>query len=479
MDNNSKVNINSKLTKAQKREQTKLVREKLNAYIIQTSVRKFLYRQRLKAKNNLQNHINSPTYKDDESKESKPYDLFVDNAEEEKLQTFKRVPFDNLNRVQFHVDGAIGLPISCTMTRVVAKLYTPEGRKQVGEYSEGYSQPESLALNPVYDMFMTWPGVCIYITVTWNLHLLIAYLLYITSTASLLDDTQTIIVRIDTLERSTLDPCTVGYAVIKLCSDTEGKQPVKGAKKKTTSYLNAGSFRIPIILGKLPSWCPLDEESIEGLPTLPGGYLEVRLFDAAVEIAQDILKPTTSTNSKFSTADVKAIDSCAELLYTSCSDPVTLKRLQQTNRLAVPHLKESSGKALVMGELINKLDYLQMSIAISNWMRSIMPEQSKMNQILSPNYIRFYDDSLGVSISVDMLYNMPKRPIIAPKLSMLGYKVMAKYLRATNSSWKETDEGDDPVYILDDCSEMWDSSRSCERCHVYLDLPKDAKYVKS
>jgi hypothetical protein len=168
------VNTNTKqLTKAQKREQTKMLREKINAYIIQTCVRKFLYRRRkLKFFLQEEEHRNQrkPIVDNETKNVVEPIEEEVrniksprpengdDNAEEEKLEAFERIPFENLKRVQFFVDGSDGLPCACTMSRVVGKLFNSDDRKQIGEFSESYSDPESLATAPNFNLFMTWQG---------------------------------------------------------------------------------------------------------------------------------------------------------------------------------------------------------------------------------------------------------------------------------------------------------------------------------
>jgi hypothetical protein len=80
-----------------------------------------------------------------------------DNAEEEQLEAFKRVPFAQLRRVQFCVDGAEGLPVSCTATRVSCRLLQQD-RTPLTEAGESYSDPETPVSSPDYDLFLTWKG---------------------------------------------------------------------------------------------------------------------------------------------------------------------------------------------------------------------------------------------------------------------------------------------------------------------------------
>jgi hypothetical protein len=80
-----------------------------------------------------------------------------DNAEEEKLEAFKQIPFDDIKRVQFCVDNAVGLPVNCTVTRISCRLLQQD-RTPLSEAGESFSDPESPVTSPEYDMFMTWKG---------------------------------------------------------------------------------------------------------------------------------------------------------------------------------------------------------------------------------------------------------------------------------------------------------------------------------
>lgn len=66
------------------------------------------------------------------------------------------VLFSKMFSVQFHIDSAIGLPVSSTATRVSAILITPD-RKQVGDATlSSFSQPSSDYMSPKYDLHMSW-----------------------------------------------------------------------------------------------------------------------------------------------------------------------------------------------------------------------------------------------------------------------------------------------------------------------------------
>ena len=80
-----------------------------------------------------------------------------DNAEEEKLADFKKIPFASIKRAQFYVDNAVGLPVNCTATRVSCRLLKQD-RTPLSEAGESFSDPSSPVSSPEFDLFMTWKG---------------------------------------------------------------------------------------------------------------------------------------------------------------------------------------------------------------------------------------------------------------------------------------------------------------------------------
>lgn len=80
-----------------------------------------------------------------------------DNAEEEKLEDFMKIPFEQIKRVDFCVDGAVGLPVNCTATRVSCRLLQQD-RIPLSEAGESFADPETPVTSPAYDLFMSWKG---------------------------------------------------------------------------------------------------------------------------------------------------------------------------------------------------------------------------------------------------------------------------------------------------------------------------------
>lgn len=81
----------------------------------------------------------------------------ADDNDEVKLESYRQVPFSDMNRVQFCVDGAVGLPINCTASRVSGQLMLPN-RQRLGPLLSSLCDPDSSMCCPKFDLFMTWRG---------------------------------------------------------------------------------------------------------------------------------------------------------------------------------------------------------------------------------------------------------------------------------------------------------------------------------
>ena len=77
-----------------------------------------------------------------------------------KLERYDNVPFDHLKRVNFLVDGAVGLPCNCTVTRVTSRLIYPD-RREVACVASGdtLSDPDMSCFSPTYALSSTWEGI--------------------------------------------------------------------------------------------------------------------------------------------------------------------------------------------------------------------------------------------------------------------------------------------------------------------------------
>jgi hypothetical protein len=169
----------------------------------------------------------------------------------------KDLAFERVELLQFCIDGAVGLPLCATATRVTARLLD-HNRAQIGVPSSStVSQPDSRTEEPRFDLQASWRG-------------------------SSLVPTVTIVCRIDTLEKPYLQPRCIGFAVLKLCVDKNGVQPDPN-RHYDEIYLNAGQFLLPIVYGSVPSNGVFSESMMDRLPHIYDAYLSVRLFDPSIE----------------------------------------------------------------------------------------------------------------------------------------------------------------------------------------------------
>jgi hypothetical protein len=115
--------------------------------------------------NNYQdNQPTSDYYQEEESEYHDFYkakdrmNLSYDEGESTKLKELNRIAFETISSIQFCIDGAIGLPVSATATRVTARLLAGD-RSQVGDStSPNFCDPDSDVVNPQFDLQMIWKG---------------------------------------------------------------------------------------------------------------------------------------------------------------------------------------------------------------------------------------------------------------------------------------------------------------------------------
>jgi hypothetical protein len=174
-----------------------------------------------------------------------------------EIQRMQHLLFEKISSIQFCIDGAVGLPLSTSATRVTARLMASD-RSQVGDPSApSFSQSDSDALAPLYDLHMGWRG-------------------------RTLQPSLTIVCRIDTLERPSLTAKCIGFAALKLCVDERGLQPSPELEHDQV-FLNAGQYLLPIVYGSVPIDTVFTEAIMDKLPHIHNAFLRVRLFDPNVE----------------------------------------------------------------------------------------------------------------------------------------------------------------------------------------------------
>lgn len=375
----------------------------------------------------------------------------VDDNDEQLLESYNQVPFNKLQRVQFCVDGAIGLPVNCTASRVSAQLMEPT-RHRLGPLMSSYTHPDSPMANPRLDLFSTWRK------------------------EDLVSPTLTILCRLDTLERPSLKSVAVGYAALKLCVGPSGLQPV-GNEPLGDAKLNAGKFYIPINIGSIPEWGLLNEELIESLPPLPGAFLCVRLFEATTDSpsAHQIPLPNSDdpvNGSNFGSGP-RDVGTVADSLYGSkVTDRNMIEKLQP-----LPLLNSPVGKDFQMGKDISPEDRKQLMILLGDWIRATFTPYDEVNEYVNKKFLLRYEDSIGFLASTDGLHNMPPMRNAKPG-AVVGYKVGFRYIcgEGKPSPW-DGDPGDDPDHIIDDMSLQWDFEKSSQKNLVFLDGFRPIRYT--
>jgi hypothetical protein len=79
-------------------------------------------------------------------------------GESRAVKELKHLSFETISSIQFCIDGAIGLPVCSTATRITARLLTAD-RSQVGDPSPPtFCDLDSETFNPIYDLNMSWRG---------------------------------------------------------------------------------------------------------------------------------------------------------------------------------------------------------------------------------------------------------------------------------------------------------------------------------
>jgi len=196
-------------------------------------------------------------------------DLCIDDS---VIEPFQRVTLDSVETVELCVDGAVGLPVNCTATRVSARLICPD-RTQAGLSAEPNNCfADSPCFSPTFDLQMRW------------------------KLEKKVPATVTVVIRVDTLERPSMVAKTVGYAPVKLAFTDKGLQPTPedeaswrssraaGGSSGPNIYLNAGQFLVPMYHGVVPTSKTLTQSLIEtSLNRIPGAFVKVRLFDAKID----------------------------------------------------------------------------------------------------------------------------------------------------------------------------------------------------
>eukprot|EP00599_Poterioochromonas_sp_BG-1_P000127 CAMPEP_0173147286 /NCGR_PEP_ID=MMETSP1105-20130129/9048_1 /TAXON_ID=2985 /ORGANISM="Ochromonas sp., Strain BG-1" /LENGTH=1146 /DNA_ID=CAMNT_0014061749 /DNA_START=56 /DNA_END=3496 /DNA_ORIENTATION=+ len=393
--------------------------------------------------------------------------LDYDEGESTKLKELNHALFETVSSIQFCIDGAIGLPVSSTATRVTARLLSSD-RTQIGDAtSPNFCDPDSDVLNPQFDLQMIWKG-------------------------AILKPTLTVVCRIDTLEKPYLASRCVGFSVLKVFMDVNGQQPqhdylpynvhfsspsrnggnanLSGGTSSQT-YLNAGEFLLPIVYGKIPSEGRFCESVVDDLPHIPDAYLIVRLFDPTNPILESnnfrllsrgsgagnlnenyvpqrvVMNPRgggvpNGGNARGGGPERTFYFEKTSVVYQlCCTVNFIFKKYHQLTHGHQPHSQAPQSKQNVPQPLQSIMQSLTthplhdslihdilagvtynyendkklIMKKITDWIIQIFPLLNTKIQFIDSRYFFYYHSKVGINIVLEMLYNMPIRKTIVQR----------------------------------------------------------------
>lgn len=210
----------------------------------------------------------------------------------------------------------------------------------------------------------------------------------------------TIVCRIDTLEKPSLTPKCVGFAVMKLCVDMSGAQPRPEMHPEDRVYLNAGQYLLPIVYGTVPLDGDFSEELMDGLPHIHGAYLAVRLFDPSVDVPNP---PDDSEYLPFA----QYADYGKYVLNTSVAGALVHAMPYSDDNVRKLPLSEVIMEEIQRGDEIGESEKRVVLRQCLEWLASIFPPLKAKLPLIDPRFMLPYEDRFGVFCALDMLYQMP------------------------------------------------------------------------
>ncbi|CAM9519213.1 unnamed protein product, partial [Chrysoparadoxa australica] len=157
-----------------------------------------------------------------------------------------------------YVDGALGMPDCCTISKCVVMAYTADGAA-VGDQGHALSQVSSPVRDPAFDLRKEWRS----------------------SSGNPFDTTLCLLIRVDTIERQSRELRAVGYAVLAVFLDEQKKQPAEPAAAGAS--LNVGNFQLPLYRAP-PRLAGLRGDSLYGAAHVPCASVLVRLGKAPQQV---------------------------------------------------------------------------------------------------------------------------------------------------------------------------------------------------
>jgi len=304
-----------------------------------------------------------------------------------------------------YIDSAMNLPDNCTVSRVVVKMLSPD-KEQLGQVYEGYADINSIAVSPIFNFKIELRD-------------------------KLFNPCMTLLVRIDTIDISTMQSVAIGYSALKLFCNRDRVQC--STSNDENIFIASGAFQVPLYSHKVPSDRTFDENIFKGMPRVPCASVLIRVNpapksgDGLSVLSRDDFPPEDWGKLKLS---ISAPSYLSGSYDGAASQP-------SNNELTCFNAKSNySGTSngtidAVLSQAIavnrektnfSKKPQTDKSIEIINWMKIIMTPASEMRSIIDYSFSVPYSLDTGLSISTEMLFNMPSGGIFGQK--GLVYKVI-------------------------------------------------------
>jgi hypothetical protein len=299
--------------------------------------------------------------------------------------------------VDVYIDGAMFLPDNCTVSRVVVKVLSPD-RETISTVFEAYSNPTSPAISPTYN-------------------------LKVELREKVFNQASTVLVRVDTLDCSTMNSSAVGYVVFKLFCSKDRVQCTQ--PKVADSYIASGLMQLPMYPQRVPTDKPFSENVFKDFVRIPCASLLVRVYPAPK--SADGL--TVLNREDFPQVDwIKLrLDIPAPLYYSGSYDgsacrPFAVEETSFNAKVATSGVSNTAEASLsqaiaVFGDRVTypKCPTTSDPEIIKKWVQSVMLPATDMRSNIDYSFCTPYTHDTGLSISVKMLYNMPSGGLFGPK----------------------------------------------------------------
>lgn len=302
--------------------------------------------------------------------------------------------------IDVYIDGAMFLPDNCTTSRVVAKVYSSES-EQIGESYVAYADPSSPATSPLYNF-------------------------KIELRSAGFDVTSTVVVRIDSIDSTTLESSAVCYSCFKLFATRERVQPKQ--MNEANIFINTGAFQLPAKGNRLSkAQDKFDDTILNKLPRVPCASLLVRVLSAPKgsgglgvlsredhpkdewgKLGLDVPMPVYSTGmydgQLCEPTALEKVGFVAKMVGPTQTVDAALQSAINAARGCVENTTASGNvtKFPPRPTGVNASDHEK----LAKWIKSLYAPADKIRTLLDYTYAVPYSADSGLSIAVDGLIHM-------------------------------------------------------------------------